>query len=107
MATLRQIYNLGQDTALRERVLAALVRKAGFVFAEASPAAARLALAHQAAVAPESLQATFARQCANNGTIQGEAIDGTGTINTDAIPDNDILFVIDTVWDSIAGVPAA
>lgn len=104
MATLREIYTLGTDTVLRERVLAALVRKAGFVFAEPSPALERFALARQAALSPEGLVAPFARQCAANATIQTSAII-SGVIGTDAIPDNDLIYVIDVTWDIIAGVP--
>jgi hypothetical protein len=104
MATLREIFRLGQDTALRERVLAAVVRKAGFVFAEESPAAERLSLARQAALSPESLVAAFSRQCADNATVQSTAVVG-GQVDTDLIPDNDIIFIVDTVWDDIAGVP--
>jgi hypothetical protein len=106
MATLKQIYDLGQTTDLRERVMAAVVRQAGFIFAESSPAAARLALARQAVLAPEGIVAAFARQCADNGTIQTEAVAGDGTINTGAIPDNDIIYVVSVVWDRVAGVVA-
>lgn len=120
MATLLEQYRVGESTRLRERVLAAVIRTAAAVRV-AGPArpegggnmtpariAKRQQLALTAMVQPEALVAPFARQCADNGTIQGAVTyDGAGAPNVDAVPDGDIIYVVGVSWDLVAGVSLA
>lgn len=126
MATFDQSYRLSQDTALRDRLAIALVRKADFVRIEsqngmsATKIAKRQALALQARNAPEALVPTFARQIAINGVLSNDgtllaniaygingAPGGTASPNSTLITDSQLATNIDTVWDAVSGVDNA
>lgn len=108
MATLLEIFALGQDGALRQRVTAALGRKAAFVIDEDAPSPGRLGLARQAALSPESLVAPFARRCAVSASVQAATVFGAqnGQVVTDtsAVPDDAVIAAVDVLWDGMAGI---
>jgi hypothetical protein len=111
LSTLLEIFALGQDGALRQRVTAALGRKAAFVLDEDAPSPGRRQLAQQAVLSPESLVAPFARRCAVSGTVQSATVFGVqnGQITTDtsAVLDEDIIAAVDVLWDGMAGISKA
>jgi hypothetical protein len=117
MATLFEINALGQDGELRQRVTAALVRKAAFVLDEDAPSLGRRQLAQQAMLSPESLVAPFARRCAVSVTVQAATVfvdkrDVNGRLvqvvtDTSAVMDADIIAAVDVLWDGMAGISKA
>jgi hypothetical protein len=106
-ATLKELYDMAQDTALRERVLAAVVKQGNYVLdtevTTGPKTVKRRALARQAVLGAEALVAPFARQCANNATISNAATAGAG-VDTSAVPDADVEYVVGIRWDTVAGV---
>lgn len=126
MTSLNQSFELAQDTALRNRLAVALVRKADFVRTEsqsgmsATKIAKRQALAIRARLEPEALVATFARQISINGVLSSDGTllanvawgvsvgvpNGT-TLDSTRITDAQLTTNMDNVWDAVAGVDAA
>lgn len=114
MATLIQQYAIGNDTLLRARAGAALARTANDVRNEdptgqtATETAKRQALAVACRLNVESVVAPAARLLAENATVQAACtFGGSGlstTVDTSAVADNDILFVLAQQWDVLAGV---
>lgn len=123
--TLIQQFNLGNDTALRSRVQAAMQQVADSVRAELitapfggaqQPAAGAnmnatrstqrqsLAVAIRGNGMAGNVDA-FARSVANNATCQGQAtFAGDAVQATAAITDQNIVFVVGASWDAVAGV---
>jgi hypothetical protein len=110
-ASYAQQFALGQDTALRARVVPAIIHLSNYVLAGGgSQTEASKALASgivRGGVEP--VVALFARQIADNGTAQGQAVfsvqNGQVAVDTSGITDNTIDSVVGaaSVWNVIAG----
>lgn len=104
MASLIDTFSLGQDAALRSRVLAALVRKTTYVFdASPAPTDAQLAFARAVASSPEAFVSTFTRLIAADTGMQGKAVATPGVIDSSQILDADIEYVVDVRWTTMGG----
>lgn len=109
------VYTIGQDTPLRERIGASLMKEADYLIAGGlllgvTPSAISMALARSIAEnGPGAVIPQFAEQVAQNGTAQTAAItvpgsgDTPGTINTGLITDATIDSVVGTDWSYVAG----
>ena len=100
MADLFAAKQLSNDSGFVDRVTMAAVEAALNISAE-SPATAnhlnRANLAQRVLMSPQRYGELMAQACAVNGTINGAWVSET------PIQDNDIQFVVASVWDGYAG----
>lgn len=117
MATLAQINAIANSTELRNRVRAALTRKITFVRVNdiatentysTERKAKRQALAIALVLSADAYVIPMARLIADDGTLQGQCTYGGADENTTAvttgITDGNIINVVDSKYDFIAGV---
>ena len=100
MPVLLEAKQLSSDAGFVDRVTMAAVEAALAISSE-SPATAnhlnRANLAQRVLMSPQRYGELMAQACAVNGTINAAYVAGS------EIPDNDIQFVVASVWDGYAG----
>lgn len=101
-ATFAQLDKISQDPAFQGRVKIALFTAAVNVYSEAPTTAGHVA---RAGYAVRVLNGNYDIRSVcyavlTNPTIEGEGIPGT---TNDSIPDGDIQFQVNAVWNALAG----
>jgi hypothetical protein len=104
---LRTIFRLGQDTALRERALAAIMRKAVLVAGHPDSTDAARAFARNIVLGPEQFVAPLVRVLSvTPGMVEKVAVQEPSpheySLDSSAITDDEIAAVCETCWAALA-----
>ena len=102
---LADVYTLGNDSSLRNRLIPAIIAQANYYVAVSpAPSAPTLALAQRCVQnGPGAVVPQFAWQVALNGTAQTDAITAPGTVVSGNVPDTLVAYVVGVEWAAIAG----
>jgi len=104
MATLKQVFDLGTDIPIQDRLIASMRHLANYILtAESSPADARENLARAVLRDATTHRPAFQVQIADNVTAQTSAYSG-GTLHSENIVDSDIDYIIGVSWDLVASL---
>lgn len=105
VAQYADMYLLGQDNGLRNRLVPDLIQKANyFLSVQPPPSEPTLALAR--AIARGSVEPfliPFARQISVNGSALAAAVTAQGVVDQSLISDQIVDSVVSAVWATIAG----
>lgn len=105
MATLKEIFELAKDNKIDDRIVSALRRKANYVLNPGSPEPSFISrqLAKDILKDVSSHKQEFRVQISDNVTAQTEAY-LNGPLESDGIPDGDIIYIVDVTWDLVASL---
>ena len=90
-----ETYDIAQASSFRHRLIACIVKTAGGILNEESPAEERVALAQAAVIDPNSIAERFVWPMLSNPSIAASGIQAT---------DADLEYQCSQVWDIVAGV---